>query len=101
MNSTIVRKVMMLTVLLVGYLSVMGACSCEECCNEPITTRCNNDSGYCLGGDCIPADPPALINRCAGQNEGDHCEIPGGYDGTCVVFSNILSCLIIAEIPAP
>jgi hypothetical protein len=101
MNSTILRKVMMLAVLLVGYLSVMGACSCEECCNVDKGTLCNNGSGYCSGGDCIPGDPPPLINRCAGLNEGDPCEISDQHTGTCVTFSNVLSCLVIVELPSP
>jgi hypothetical protein len=101
MNTAILRKVMILVVLLAGYVSVMGAC-CQECCGQPdYTTKCNNESGFCLQGDCIPGDPPPRVNRCAGLNEGDPCKVSDELTGTCVVFGNVLSCLVIVELPAP
>jgi len=98
MKSTI-RKVMMLAVLLVGYVSVMGVCACEECCNKDnYVTPCNSDSGYCLNGECIPGDSAPVVNRCGGQNEGDPCQVDA-HTGTCVLFKNVLSCLV--ELPSP
>jgi len=100
MNTSILRKVMMLAFLFAGYVSVMGAC-CEDCCGQPdYTTLCNSDKGYCLQGNCIEGRPEPPLNKCAGKHEGDLCPVSDDLNGTCVDISNVLRCLLVLECPA-
>jgi len=62
MNTSVLRKVVMLVVLFAGYVSVMGACCgkrvlCEECFGVPDYVVCDGDTGYCLKGNCVSGSP--------------------------------------------
>jgi hypothetical protein len=101
MNTSILRKVMMLVVLLAGYVSVMGAC-CADCCGQPdYTTRCNSSEGYCLGGNCISGQPEPPLNKCLGKNAGDLCPVSDDLTGTCVDIDRVLRCLLVVECEGP
>lgn len=66
MNTTILRRLLMLIVLLAGYVSVMGACCGEgECCsvsNQVPHVQCSLSgstikNGCCINESCVTCPP--------------------------------------------
>jgi len=62
MNTSVLRKVMMITLLFAGYVTVMGA-GCYDPCkdkqeNDPCAPEENGPpTGFCSGGQCHPDSP--------------------------------------------
>lgn len=103
MNTSILRKTMMLVVLFAGYISVMGA-DCQDYCKDLANnTPCplpggNSLNGVCWDRACTSGGPGGPANKCGGKTEHDACAITSDITGVCIPIQNILRCVVVAEI---
>lgn len=106
MNTTVLRKVMMLVFLLAGYVFVMGpTCDPTVYCEGkaentpcPLSETATALNGICEGGLCTSGGGEPGSNKCGGKQEHEACTITDGITGVCVSLQNILRCLVIVEI---
>lgn len=98
MNASIVTKILALSVLSIGYVSIMGAqCTytpCEGKADEELCATQENGpvDGFCLAEDCQPGVPHD--DPCADKEAGDACApLKGGpQTGTCQETDGKLFC---------
>lgn len=96
MNASIVTKILALSVLSIGYVSVMGAdCTYAPCEGKANKVLCATQEGgpvdgFCLAEDCQPGVPHS--DPCADKEAGDTCKLAGPQTGTCQETDGKLFC---------